>query len=142
MITREQYFGPKPHTKEHAGAAEDLLVRVNTMLSEEFAWHFPIDHDTGTPISGARNGNGDGGFRLPAATTGRTASSHKEARGVDVYDPENWLDNQLSRHDEAEGRGNKVLEKYGLYREAPQCTITWCHLSTRPPPSGKRTFYP
>lgn len=133
MIQLAQYFAGKPHTPEQEEAATDLLLRVNTMLTEEFAWNFPTDADTGTPISGAKNGYGDGGFRMPTATTGRSASSHKEAKGVDVYDPKNWLDNNIT---------NLTLEKYGLYREHPDCTITWCHLTTRQPASGKRTFYP
>lgn len=142
MIILEQYFGSKPHTSEQESAAKDLLVRVNTMLIEEFAWHFPCDPDTGTPISGARNGTGDGGFRLPTSTTGRKGSSHMEAKGIDPYDPENWLDNELSKYDAADGRENRVLEKYGLYREHPFTTGSWCHLTTRAPGSGKRTFYP
>lgn len=140
MITEEQYFQGKPHTAEQAEAARELLLRVNTMLLEEFAWNFPTDVDTGTPISGAKNGYGDGGFRVPTATTGRKNSSHMvlpadkpEGAGVDVFDPANWLDKKLT---------NQVLEKYDLYREHPDCTITWCHLTTRPPGSGKRTFYP
>ena len=31
-----------------------------------------------------------------------------------------------------------TLERYGLYREAPDATPHWCHLTTRPPMSGRR----
>lgn len=140
MITEEQYFAGKPHTLEQAEAARELLLRVNTMLMEEFAWDFPCDPDTGTAISGAKNGYGDGGFRVPTATTGRKNSSHMvlpaekpEGAGVDVFDPQNRLDKKLT---------DPVLEKYELYREHPDCTITWAHLTTRAPGSGRRTFYP
>src|SRR3990167_3806030 len=35
-----------------------------------------------------------------------------------------------------------VLERFELYREAPEKTSGWCHLQSVPPGSGKRTFYP
>lgn len=144
MITSEQYFGHKPHGQEHAAAAKDLLGRRNAMRLE---WcqatnkECPIDPDTGTEISGARGGNGDGGFRLATATTGKTLSSHKEAKGVDDYDPENEFDAWLDQFEGQDGSNTK-LEEYGLYREAPAATITWVHLTTRAPASGKRTFQP
>ena len=133
MITSAQYFGAKPHTPQHEAAAEVLLLAVNTMLVEECGWDFPCDPDTGTPISGAKDGNGDGGFRLPTATTGKAQSSHKEARGVDVFDPENRLDNALN---------DQILARHGLYREHPDSTPGWCHLTTRAPASNNRSFFP
>lgn len=132
MITLEQYFGAKPHTAAEALLAQDLLERVNSLLVS-IAWVFPQDPDTGTAISGARGGSGDGGFRLPTATTGRPRSSHKEATGVDVYDPRGELAGRIS---------DTLLAIAGLYREHPDATPGWCHLTTRAPGSGKRTFYP
>lgn len=137
MILIAQYFGSKPHTETHWRAAMDLLSIVNRLIVEfqtMYGFHADdIDPDTGTQISGSRGGNGDGGFRLPTATTGKGLSSHKEARGIDIYDPHNLLDNWLT---------DAILEQYGLYREHPDSTPGWCHLTTRAPGSGLRTFQP
>ena len=144
MISPEQYFGSKTHSLEHERDADDLLVRVNALCEEASSggvFHWAIDPDTGTEISGSRGGAGDGGLRLPTATTGRQKSSHKEARAVDVYDPQNELNDWLSEFDNA-WWGNAKLEQHGLYREAPGATPTWVHLSTREPGSGRRTFNP
>lgn len=144
MITNEQYFGSKPHTQAHEAAAADLLERRNALRED---YHTAtntepdIDPDTGTEISGKRGGSGDGGFRLRTATTGRILSSHKEATGVDDYDRGNEFDTWLDQFEDGHG-GNSKLEQYGLYREHPSTTMTWCHLTTRPPGSGRRTFYP
>ena len=143
MITVSHYFGPKPHTPEHDANAQHLLEAVNALIDQavyEGQFSRNVDPDTGTEISGSKGGAGDGGFRLSTATTGRTLSSHKEARGVDVFDPTDRLDAYLSRFD-SEDR-NPVLEKFALYREHPDSTPGWCHLSTRAPGSGKRTFLP
>jgi hypothetical protein len=132
VITVEQYFGAKPHTQAQTEAAESLLICVMLLL-EELGWDYPIDPDTGTSISGMRGGAGDGGFRLPTATTGKDNSSHKEARAVDVYDPVEKLDQAIT---------DDLLAKHNLYREAPSSTIGWAHLTTRAPASGHRTFQP
>lgn len=144
MITNAQYFGSKPHTQAQEALAADLLERTNALWDEYAAatGRGPdIDPDTGTEISGSKNGSGDGGFRLPTATTGRVLSSHKDARGVDHSDQDNGFDIWLSQFDDDQG-GNSKLEHYGLYREHPSTTPTWCHLTTRPPASGHRTFMP
>lgn len=132
MISAEQYFQAKPHTPEHDAAAADLLERVGNLCAT-VAWDFPIDPDTGSAISGSKGGSGDGGFRLTTATTGAGRSSHKEAKAVDIYDPKNELDNIIT---------DALLTAYGLYREHPDDTPGWCHLTTRPPKSGLRTFKP
>lgn len=132
MITFEEYFGGKAHTLMQEGNAR-LLLNTVEMLLEELKWTYPIDPDTGTSISGTRGGAGDGGFRLPTATTGKGNSSHKEGRGVDVYDPYGDLDAAIT---------DELLERHDLYREHPDSTPTWCHLTTRPPGSGHRTFSP
>jgi hypothetical protein len=145
VITVEQYFGGKPHLMAHTESCVTLLFSVNNLLDEyEHAtgYKVPVDPDTGSQISGSKGGAGDGGFRLSTATTGRTGSSHKDAQGVDVFDAENWLDDWLSKYDYDDGKGNTKLEEYGLYREHPNATKGWCHLTTRAPGSGRRTFYP
>ena len=136
MITAEQYFGSKPHSDEQLAVALNLLGRVNALIEEAVAggeFSVAIDPDTGTQISGSKGGAGDGGFRLPGASTGAPNSSHKQAMAVDVYDPVGRLDNWIT---------DETLERHGLYREAPAHTFGWCHLSTRCPNSGRRTFTP
>lgn len=151
-ITLEEYFtNPttgemKPHTLQDEEVAADLLARVDA-LAEEFAEEtgengHDIDPDTGTEISGTHGGAGDGGFRLPSSTTGADHSSHRQAKGVDKSDQHEKLDAWLSQYDRDDGRHNEKLEKHGLYREHPSKTRTWCHLTTRAPASGKRTFMP
>lgn len=144
MISPEQYFAHKPYTAQHEAAAIDLLDRRQRLRNEyyEATGRGPdIDPDTGTEISGSKNGNGDGGFRLQTATTGKPGSSHKEARGLDDSDQDNAFDKWLDQFEDGRG-GNSKLQEYGLYREHPSTTPTWCHLTTRAPGSGKRTFYP
>lgn len=153
MITSAQYFtNPttkevKPHTLEHEALAVDLLRRREALRAEYYAATGragpDVDPDTGTEISGKKNGSGDGGFRLKgSATSAGRLSSHEEARGVDDSDQDNGLDDWLTTFDRNDGMHNEVLERHGLYREHPDDTPTWCHLTTRPPKSGKRTFRP
>ena len=92
-----------------------------------------IDPDTGTYISGARGGNGDGGFRLPDSPTGVPSSTHKKGQGGDISDQQNQLDAWLNR---------SRLVEFGLWRETPKATITWCHTQIIPPKSGLRTYSP
>ena len=144
MISLENYFQGKPHTPDDDIAADDLLVRVNELIAEaERSVEFTStnDPDTGTQISGSKGGSGDGGFRLSTSTTGSARSSHKEARAVDVFDPLGHFDNWLDKFEHGNG-DNTMLAQYGLYREHPDHTPTWTHLSTRAPGSGKRTFHP
>ena len=144
MISAEEYFAGKPHSTEDEIAAADLLVRVNDLLAEAVrlcGFKRPTCPNTGTEISGSKGGAGDGGFRLSTSTTGSAKSSHKEARAVDVYDPGGWLDDWLDDYEIGNG-DNTMLAEHGLYREAPNATEGWCHLSTRAPHSGKRTFQP
>ena len=135
LITTEQYFAGKPHTQEHEENATALLKQVNALIDEAEATGFvrAICPNTGTEISGSKGGSGDGGFRLQTATTGAPNSSHKTAQAVDVYDPGGHLDDWMQ---------DDVLESYDLYREAPNSTYGWCHLTTRAPRSGNRTFTP
>ena len=143
VITPAQYFAGKPHSDVHELDADDLLTRVNALLDEYVLQGGRRERcpNTGSEISGSKGGSGDGGFRLPTATTGRALSSHKEAKGVDKYDPQDALDKWLDKFEDGKG-GNSKLEEYGLYREHPNSTKGWCHLQTRPPKSGHRTYWP
>lgn len=152
MITTEQYFQAKPHSAAQELAAAYLLEKVNKLVTWAALGGFesPVCPNTGTQISGSKGGQGDGGFRLDTATTGGAHSSHKvlyvqqadgtwredpahAQAGVDVFDPGDKLDRILADAD---------LERFGLYREHPDSTPGWCHLTDRPPRSGKRTFVP
>lgn len=143
MISLVQYFA-KPHTDGQEAAALDLLARVADLRQEYYAATGAgpdIDPDTGNEISGAHGGDGDGGFRLPSATTGAPNSSHKQACAVDCSDQDNAFDAWLDQFERGDG-DNSMLARHGLYREAPASTPSWCHLTTRAPGSGRRTFNP
>ena len=151
MITREQFFGTKPHTAAQAAAVDVLLLRVEAISLEYYVetGRVPdIDPDTGTEISGSKNGSGDGGFRLTTATTGRAGSAHKvlpadkpEGAAVDKSDQANLFDKWLDQYETGNGH-NIMLAKHGLYREHPSATQTWSHLTDKAPGSGRRTYYP
>jgi len=136
MITLQDYFGDKAHPKDYDLNALTLLYRVNNLLfafvtdSCEVSINNP---KTKNQVSGEKGG--DGGFRLPTSTTGSSKSAHKTGQAVDIYDRGNHLDLWLDKNPDA-------LIKYDLYREASEATPGWCHLGTRKPPSGKRTFKP
>jgi hypothetical protein len=144
VITLEQYFQAKPHAPEQAAAALDLLDRRNALREQFYAATGGIRDvcpNTGSEVSGSKGGAGDGGFRLQTSTTGRALSSHKEARGVDDYDPLDRFDRWLDMFEDGKG-GNAKLEEHGLYREHPDDTPGWCHLTTRAPGFNHRTFHP
>ncbi len=135
MITLAQLFGPwfndPDATPERKANARALLIEVNNLLEDarDDGIVVPVNPVTHSQVSG----NTLGGFRPQHAATGAPHSAHKEGRAVDVYDPheklENWLDDD-------------TLEAFGLYRESPEATKGWVHLTDRSPPSGHRTFIP
>lgn len=132
MITLQQYFIGRPHTPEQSACAQDLLERVNALrfhYQQSTGKELPLNPVTHSGISGKT----EGGFRLPDCIQGAQTSSHKEAKGIDNYDPLNELDNWIT---------DEILSQHGLYREHPDSTPHWCHLTTRAPASGHRTFYP
>ena len=137
-ISSAEYFGAKishpDATPERVANATALLLSVNALLEEaQTVFRLQCDPDTGTLISGSKGGAGDGGFRLATSTTGKPGSPHRDGMGVDVFDPVEKLDDWITR---------KILIKYGLYREAPAFTKGWCHLQTRAPKSGNRSYIP
>lgn len=136
MITLQEYFSDKPHPTEYNLNALTLLYRVNNLIAAYTTdtGKLPeINPITGSQVSGSKGG--DGGFRLPTSTTGSSRSAHKQGMAVDIYDHGEHLDKWLDANPDA-------LIKYDLYREEPSATINWCHLSSRKPLSGKRTFTP
>ena len=135
MISLSEYFGPwinhPDATPERVSAAETMLAAVNELLQEAEANGIEIKANphTGTCVSGQTYG----GFRPQDCPQGAPHSSHKEARAVDIYDPDGALDRWLT---------DARLEAYGLYRENAESTLGWTHLSDKSPPSGRRTFQP
>lgn len=134
-ITAEHYFkayADHPEiTDEIRANAETLLGRVDLLLDEcvSMGWEPTINPATGTYISGQDNG----GWRPQACPIGAPSSSHKTGSGVDVADGDGELDKLIT---------DELLTRHGLYREHPESTPGWCHLTTRAPKSGRRTFYP
>lgn len=133
-ILLANYFAGHPHLADvphlRASAAE-LLVRVNALLEQaaQAGVRFSINPRTLTIIAGEKNG----GIRPGDSKVGAAMSAHKAGMAVDVYDPKGNLDSWLT---------DKILLEHNLYREHQSATPTWTHLQTRPPASGKRTFFP
>ena len=135
IINELDYFGlwqnhpdVTPAIRENA---RTLLARVNALLAlaEKQGVKLKRNGVTGSYVSGAKYG----GFRPQCCTQGAPLSSHKVGRGVDIYDPDNALDNWLT---------DALLTAIDLYREHPDDTDGWCHLTDRAPGSKKRTFKP
>ena len=136
MITLEQYFAKVEdlRTPENEKIARLFLDKVNAFLDFLEKYHGikrKIDPETKSEISG--DGSGGGGARRKDSKDGRPQSSHKEMRGVDVTDPDDTIDAVTT---------DAMLLKFGLYREHPDYTKKWIHLTDRSPKSGKRTFIP
>jgi hypothetical protein len=135
MITLEDYVGPHAGSQDWTQAridnAVDLLAHVNALKEnlEAKDVNFRTNPATGSCVSGKTFG----GFRPKSCPQGAPNSSHKEGMGVDLYDPLNEIDGAID---------NDLLADFGLYREAPTSTNQWCHLTTRAPHSGNRTFQP
>ena len=125
------WFDHPDVSKERKENAEELLDRVNALLLDAAAHNITLEENpcTGTYVSGEQYG----GFRPQSCKIGAPFSAHKIGMAVDIYDPDNALDNWIS---------DGILAKHDLYRESPSATRGWCHLTTRAPRSGKRTFLP
>lgn len=135
MILLIDYFGPWANhedlTNERRANAIIMLDKVNLLLDESALFDVDLIENpaTGTYISGQKYG----GFRPQDCPQGAPTSSHKEGRGIDIYDPHNALDNWIT---------DARLEQFKLYREKPIATPGWCHLTDRAPGSGRRSFLP
>ncbi len=144
MISTADFFAGYPGnpgiTAEHYANAVALLRKVNPLLEWAIAhgWAPKLGTHTHTMVSGQR----DGGWRPQTCPIGAPGSAHKQGRAVDVADADGSLDALISQYDRQGGTDNDVLRQFGLFREAPSYTDTWCHLSDRSPPSGRRSFLP
>ena len=137
MITITDYAGkwstsPDWGTIQQINASE-LLRRVNLLL-DELSKRGVIAKKN--PITGCLvGGESFGGFRPLSCPIGAPNSAHKQGEAVDIYDPDNKLDDYITAHPE-------LLVQFDLYREHPTATLHWLHLSIRAPKSGNRTFLP
>lgn len=135
MISLSQYVGPHKDspdwTQTRQISANRLLCKVNDLCAylAEQGVPLPINPATGSGVSGQTFG----GFRPQSCPQGAPNSSHKEGTGIDLYDPSEHIDNALT---------DALLTRFGLYREHPNATKGWAHLTTRAPGSGNRTFLP
>ncbi len=125
------WFDHPDAINERILAAQELLDQVNALLIEAEAHgvDLKINPRTKTYVSGETYG----GFRPKDCPQGAATSSHKVGRGVDIYDPDDALDRWIT---------DAILQAHGLYREHPNDTKTWCHLTDRAPGSGARSFHP
>jgi hypothetical protein len=140
QITLDQYIGKfakfsdwQQH-KDYQDSAKIMLFKVNAFLAHlqsNYGLNIRINPMTKSIISGIEYG----GFRPKDCPQGAKNSPHKIGRAVDVYDPDQGIDNLLDKHPE-------LLVQFDLYREHPSATNNWCHLQDKPVASGNRTFYP
>jgi hypothetical protein len=137
MITIGEYVGPwsgsVDWTPDKQREAKILLERVNNLLTEfeTQGGILQVNRITKSQVSGETYG----GFRPQTCPIGAPKSSHKLGMAVDVYDPANLLDLWIDKHP-------NVLVEFDLYREHAGYTQHWCHLGTKAPKSGNRTFIP
>lgn len=145
MLTVPEYFGPwldHPDATEERLFNASLLVKAcNTLEALAIADGvvFPEHPRSLSKMHWGDvsdiSGDGYGGFRPQDCPIGAPNSSHKEAEGVDRYDPGGHIDEwcMANKH---------RLRECGIYIEHPDATIGWSHWTIRPPRSGNIVFYP
>lgn len=118
-----QHCQPADVPEDVVTNAHELLGKVNALL----------EHPTcPVPYAELRSG-----YRPPVYNAGvpnaAPNSKHMTGNAIDLADNDGKLDDWLT---------DELLAEFGLYREHPAATKSWCHLQDLPPKSGKRTFYP
>ena len=98
---------------------------------KERGLQFHINPNTNSIISGQQYG----GFRPQSCPIGAPRSNHKQGLAVDIYDPDNKIDEWCLAN-------LSVLAEFGVWLEHPDATKGWCHLQVVPPRSGNRVFRP
>jgi hypothetical protein len=72
-----------------------------------------------------------------ATVSGASRTSlHMVGRAVDLDDQDGHLDDFFMSK-----AGEALLVEFGIWHEHPSSTPRWCHLQSKPPPSGNRHFY-
>ena len=137
MLTTSQYFGKwvtSPDITPEISANAKLLVEACNKLIAHMLEHgfvFEINDFTNSIVGGETLG----GFRPQSCKIGAPRSAHKQGMAVDIFDPENKIDNWLWEN-------KHILDKFNLYFEHPSATPRWSHWTIRKPASGRRFFYP
>lgn len=138
MIALDGYLGqhaseaaPGELTDEIRANAETLLERVNRLLTEAAMGYLGLRSGWRPAAFNAAFTHTDGSGQVVRG--GAPKSKHMTGEGVDVSDPSGALDAWLT---------DEKLAEFDLYREHPDATPSWCHLQTRAPGSGLRTFHP
>lgn len=136
-ITLFQYVGVHLHspdwTPERQANTAELLTRVTALQlhMENLGVKFPLNPVTGTCISGWTFG----GFRPQNCPAGAPKSTHKDGKGLDIYDPAGDIDYWIVTNRES-------LEPFQLWFESPANTPKWSHWQSVAPHSGNRIFIP
>lgn len=137
MLTLQALFGKYLKHKDATSEMKDRGVVfvgvVNKLMAVMMAdgVKFHVNPITGSIVSGETLG----GFRPKDCPIGAEKSSHKNAEGVDLYDPLGEIDAWLQAHASS-------LRPYGLYFEHPKATPRWSHWTVRAPKSKRLFFYP
>lgn len=145
MLTVEEYFGPwishPDATPERHFNAENLVNACNRLeeMARADGVEFPEHPRTSNKLHWGDvsdiSGETYGGFRPQSCPIGAPGSSHKDAEGVDRYDPYERIDSWCIRNQDK-------LRKCGIHIEHPSATPGWSHWTTRAPRSGRTVFYP
>lgn len=124
MISLQEMLGPnklEDLTPELLTNANELLIRVNKFRAE---YGIPMIVNSG--------------YRTPehnASIGGAKNSSHCTCQAIDFKDNDGALKKYIAENLD-------ILERCGLYQEAPESTPSWVHLQSRVIPSGSRVFRP
>lgn len=139
MITINQYYmgRDKTHSHELTAAlrsnAVDLVSRVNELLSEFGQRGLTLS------ISTKSKSLVSSGWRPQAINRNVQGASqrskHITCQAIDIYDPDDRLDNFCKNN-------FTLLKSVGLWLEIPSATPGWCHLQSVAPASGHRMFKP
>jgi len=135
FLTKEQVIGKwAGHvTPAQENNIEQLVATCNALIEVMVAdgVEFKINPITGSIVGGETLG----GFRPQNCPIGAPNSAHKQGMAVDIYDPDNKIDEWLYRN-------YAMLNSSGLWFEHKSATPRWSHWSSRKPGSGRRFFLP
>lgn len=143
MISIKDYYGVKSHpalTPVVQANAQRFISKVNTFIAYCITCQqlFLTSPATKTQIS-----TDVGGWRTPDCKSGSPFSSHKEGRGIDLYD---GVDGKIGKWLLEDKEAQAKAKDLGLYFEHPDATkgkiSHWLHITDRAPPSKKLFFYP
>lgn len=142
MITLKDYFRDfrERYPLEMSPSIEDNAVRTVELVGKLLARalkagvSLDIHPETGSYLSS--------GWRPPSynatVKNAATKSKHMTGEAADIFDPNDGdLDNWLMST-----AGQRALIELGLWHEHPSATKGWAHVQTKPPKSGRRTFFP